>query len=121
LVARPLLTDLEKRWKEAEDPVFFLTFALHPANCSTAAKLVSNSKTKNGNWNNDHNCLCVARLVEVAKFCYGEHTSKTGRKKALDHLGKSIKRWLSVKSCGLKVDVFRRVSIMRSPILACSS
>jgi hypothetical protein len=111
LVARPLLTDLEKRWKEAENPVFFLSFALHPAYRSTAAKLVSNSETKSGNWNNDRNCLCVARLVEVAKFYYGKHELHKDddigeRKKALDHLGKSIKRWLSVKSCRLKVDVF---------------
>jgi hypothetical protein len=106
-----LLTDLEKRWKEAENPMFFLTFALHPAYCSTVAKLVLNSETKNGNWNNDHNCLCVTRLVEVAKFYYGKHElhkddNEVGRKKALDYPGKSIKKWLSVKSCRLKVDVF---------------
>jgi hypothetical protein len=60
LVAWPLLKDLEKRWKEAENPLFFFTFALHPAYRSTVAKLVLTSKTNNGNWNNDHIWLCVA-------------------------------------------------------------
>jgi hypothetical protein len=70
--------------------VFFLTFALHPTYVSTAAKLVSNSKTENGNWNGKQNCLSVARLVEAAKFYYEKHElhvkdgDKEDRKKALD-------------------------------------
>jgi hypothetical protein len=72
-VARPMLTDLEKRWKEAENPLFFLAFALHPTYQETAVDLVLNSEKKHGNWSGKKNCLSVARLVEAAKFYYEKH------------------------------------------------
>jgi hypothetical protein len=100
LASTPMLADLENRWKEAENPLFFLAFALHPTYRATAVQLVSESETQNGNWSKDQNCLSVARLVDAAKFYYekyelhDEDANEEEREKALHRLGKDLKKWL---------------------------
>ena len=65
-----LLTDIERRWKREENPLFFLAFMLHPMCRSVAAKIISISTNKRGNWRRKKNPLTLQRLMAAACFYY---------------------------------------------------
>ena len=97
-----LVSDLSRRWKVVENPLYFLAFALHPFYRMAAIDIITYSEEINGGWVNKHNCLSVARLTEAAKFYYGkfelsnEGASIDSQKymSELKGLGKAMKKWL---------------------------
>ena len=67
-----LMSDLERRWKAVEEPLYFLAFALHPYYQRAASEIIAYSEEINGGWVNNGNYLSVARLTEASKFYYGK-------------------------------------------------
>ena len=101
--AQVLLVDMEKRWAAEENPLFFLTFALHPAYRQTACLLLEKSVLLNGNWRQDKNFLSSSRVVESAKFYYGKFElltpglSNNEKNYILNDLGDSVDIWVRNK------------------------
>ena len=106
-----LLADIEKRWNQEENALFFLGFALHPEYNKTAVWILTQSLAKDGNWGDNDNYLSVERLVQAAKFYYGKYelhdseATDVTKEQALNRLGKSLKKWL-VKPSDLRLDMF---------------
>lgn len=106
-----LLADIEKRWNQEENALFFLGFALHPEYNKTAVWILTQSLAKDGNWGDKENYLSVERLVQAAKFYYGKYelhdseATDVTKEQALNRLGKSLKKWL-VKPSDLRLDMF---------------
>ena len=98
--ARDLLVDIEKRWLKEENPLFFLTFALHPAYRRTASLLLDVSLITDGNWRTDRNYFSISRLVTSAKFYFGKFelldNSVTNERKnnILMDLDDLVQKWL---------------------------
>ena len=97
-----LLTDIEKRWKTEENPLFFLAFALHPLYRGSAHAMLKAST--GGNWQDDRNPFTVARLAAAAKFYYGKHglhihlgDSNAAHKEEENKLKKAVEKWISGK------------------------
>ena len=106
-----LLADIEKRWNQEDNALFFLGFALHPEYNKTAVWILTQSLAKDGNWGDKENYLSVERLVQAAKFYYGKYelhdseATDVTKEQALNRLGKSLKKWL-VKPSDLRLDMF---------------
>ena len=98
--------DIEDRWAAAEQPLFFLSFCLHPEYQSLGTAILCHSTDTNGSYNSG-NALTVGRLQMAARFYWqkfvltekaracewtigdGETTSTT-----LDKLSTNLKKWL---------------------------
>lgn len=100
--AKELLVDIEKRWHNEENPLFFLTFALHPAYRQTATHLLDQSWILYGNWRQKRNYFSVSRVIESAKFYYCKFellnlslVDEETKQSILNDLGDSVHKWLS--------------------------
>lgn len=68
-----LTIDIEKRWKDVEQPLFVLCFLLHPGFYDTASKILLLSEKSRGTWNDEKNRLTPSRLTDAAVFYYQKH------------------------------------------------
>ena len=103
-----LIQDIEKRWKDEEQPLFVLAFLLHPMFRDTAVTMVKNSEKAVGNWSLNRNHLSLARLQQAVVFYYGKYNlfhveEEEERKTSLCHLRRQLKMWFNGK---LSVDEY---------------
>ena len=110
-----LAADLERRWREVDNHLYFLAFALHPLYRTVAIRIIENSQSTHGNWTEDKNQLSVTRLIHAAKSYYYKFqlllTNKKGLRLSTEvvtkryndetgKLGKYLTQWLKGTSMG---------------------
>ena len=91
--ATRMTADINKRWKETEQPLFFLAFALHPQFAAYARSVVEISEKQRGTFVGERNTLTAARLAEAACFYY-ENTSYTSPKQNRRKLNRCISGYI---------------------------
>ena len=93
-----IFEDIEKRWRNTENPLFFLTFLLHPQYREPALKILSSAYERDGSWVREKNYLSASRLSFAAAFYYRKfelHQAETDEGKRMEekYLISSIKKW----------------------------
>jgi hypothetical protein len=62
--------DIQKCWRNCEQPFFVLTFALHPRYRKTALHILELSEIQVSTWRNVSNVLTARRLADAALLYY---------------------------------------------------
>jgi hAT family C-terminal dimerisation region len=96
--------DLEMRWHQEDNPLFFLAFALHPSFHQMAVDILKHSEKVDGSWGRKRNALSVVRLGKAATFYYAKHKrflDTTNRNEELLELDKCVRQWLQGKTSDL--------------------
>ena len=94
--------DLQSRWHQEDNPLFFLAFALHPSFHHMAVAIIKHSEKEHGSWAKKRNPLSVVRLAKAATFYYAKHkrfldtmmNSQEQRDEELRDLDKAVRQWL---------------------------
>jgi hypothetical protein len=92
-----LLHDIEKRWKTEENPLFFLSFLLHPTYRRCAQTILSKATEKKGSWVTDRNVLSEGRMRQAVVFYYRKFRLYQSENEDAEqqHLVKQFSIWMS--------------------------
>jgi len=111
-----LTRDISARWERAEQPLYLLTFCLHPKYKAVAIEILRKSELRKGKYKDTKNPITAARLTDAACFYYKKHllfttTDEQEQKREIKKLRLTVFLWLKGQD-NINQDLFAYQSSM---------